>query len=181
MNKQAFLIYRSFYAPVAHLTDEHLGRLFRAIFNYQIDGIEPGPLDPEFMAFQFFKNQFDLDDAKYTDRCERNKTNARKRWDATAYDRIQTNAKDADNDNDNDNEKENSKLFYRAFDHLKISFDEVNKLLLEYSKEQIEDVLNKIENYAHNKKYKNLYLTSLNWLKKEYPQKSTKGKYIPTL
>lgn len=55
---------------------------------------------------------------------------------------------------------------YRAFAHLKISFIEVEKLNKEgFSIEKVDDILNRIENYAKNKNFKSLYLTALNWLK----------------
>lgn len=63
----------------------------------------------------------------------------------------------------------NNKGVYREFKHLKLTINDFNKLKEDYTKSQIDDILNKIENYKNNKKYNSLYLTSLNWLKKEHP------------
>ena len=58
--------------------------------------------------------------------------------------------------------------YYREFDHLKISVEDFEKLVeLKNTKEEIDFVLDKIENYSKNKDYKNLFLTAKNWLKKE--------------
>lgn len=76
--KESFLIFKAFYAPIETLSDEDLGRLFRCIFKYQIEGIEPTNTDRIFMAFQFFKNQFRLDEVKYSKVVNRNQTNGSK-------------------------------------------------------------------------------------------------------
>jgi len=49
--------------------------------------------------------------------------------------------------------------------HLSLSFDEYNKLLINYSKNEIDDILDDIQNHKNNKKYTSLYLTALKWLK----------------
>lgn len=75
--KDSFLLYKSFYGPVSGLSDKQLGRLFRAIFLYQIDGSTQVDADIQ-MAFAFFKNQMDIDGGKYQKVIERNKRNGSK-------------------------------------------------------------------------------------------------------
>lgn len=112
--RESFILYKSFFEPIAKFTDERLGRLFRAIFQWQIDGRSNPEPDIE-VAFGFFVNQFRIDNSKYQERCEKNRENAQLRWqmrtDANGCERIPSVAKDADNDNENDNENVNENGF----------------------------------------------------------------------
>ena len=65
--RPSFLIYKSFYGSIKHLTDENLGKLFRAMFEYHNDRVLK--LEPEIqMALNFIKNQFELDQRKWEKR-----------------------------------------------------------------------------------------------------------------
>ena len=67
---------------------------------------------------------------------------------------------------------ENNENTYRKFAHLSLSISEFEKLEAEYDKRTIDMVLDSIENYKDNKKYKSLYLTAKKWLTKELKKKS---------
>lgn len=75
--KDSFILYNSFYEPIKTLKNEQLGKLFRAIFNYTING-EITQEDDILIAFMFIKNQLDIDNEKYLKICERNKMNGQK-------------------------------------------------------------------------------------------------------
>jgi len=69
----------------------------------------------------------------------------------------------------NNNVNKDNKNIYRSFSHLFIYESEVKKLLETYNISQIENILNDIENYKGNTKYKSLYLTAIKWLQKNQP------------
>lgn len=77
MGKETFIIYKSFYKPIQKMSDKQLGRLFRAIFKYQL-GEEVTVEEDIEMAFEFFKSRFELDESKYQGIVERNRNNGRK-------------------------------------------------------------------------------------------------------
>lgn len=87
MSKESFIIYTRFYKPISKMTNEQLGRLFRAIFIYQQEGVEEVDADIE-MAFAFFVNQFEIDMRKYRERERMNRENGRKGGRAKAQKRI---------------------------------------------------------------------------------------------
>jgi hypothetical protein len=108
--KESFVIYKAFYEPISELSDEDLGQLFRCIFLYQIKEIEPANTSRIYMAFQFFKNQFRLDNEKYLVVVNRNKNNGLKGGRPKTQDNPKNpvgylKPKKADNDNNNDNDK----------------------------------------------------------------------------
>lgn len=63
-------------------------------------------------------------------------------------------------------------LFYRKFKHLKLSFDEFDKLLqMGFTQQEIDKNLDSIENYKKNTNYVSLYLTVKNWIIKDREMK----------
>ncbi len=78
-NKKSFVIYHNLYEPIKGLSNEQLGKLFRALFEYEINGVLSVDDDIQ-MPFAFFKNSLDINREKYKKRCEQNRKNAKKRW-----------------------------------------------------------------------------------------------------
>ena len=95
-DKKSFLLYCDIIHTIEQLTDEQAGHLFKHILQYVNDK------DPQTdnvitkIAFEPIKQTLKRDLKKYEDIRKRNSENARKRWDATAYDRIPNNTKNAD-------------------------------------------------------------------------------------
>ena len=79
--RPSFLIYKSFYKPIKNLSDVDKGKLFEAIFKYQTQDFEGSEqeIEPQIqMAFEFFKNQFELDNIKWEKRAAAQKANGKK-------------------------------------------------------------------------------------------------------
>ena len=70
---------------------------------------------------------------------------------------------------------------YVSFAHLSITKGECVKLSENYTKKQIDTILEAIQNYKPNKKYTSLYLTAKNWLKKEYGENGREAKEVDPL
>jgi DNA replication protein DnaD len=75
----------------------------------------------------------------------------------------------------NNNDK-NDKNIYMSCQHLTMTHDEHNKLIDQFGLKAVQDKLEYAENYAGLKKYKSLYLTLNNWLKKD-KENQPKPKY----
>jgi len=63
--KNGFLLYKTQWEPLHELDDEDLGALMRAIFEYQIEGVEPPKKSPIAAYFKFIKAQFSIDEGGY--------------------------------------------------------------------------------------------------------------------
>jgi hypothetical protein len=64
---------------------------------------------------------------------------------------------------------------YRKFAHLEISQSDFQKLIdAGFTKEKIDNILDRIENYKNNKGYTSLYLTANNWLKDDLEKEKLK-------
>lgn len=193
--KDGFIIYKSFYKPISRLSDKQLGRLFRAIFLYQLDGVATVEYDIE-MAFEFFKNQFEIDEQKYQGIVERNRDNGRKGGrkknpnNPVGFQEPSESHKD--NDKDNDKDKENPPFIppvdgrvgydlFGKFKNVELKPEELRKLQMDFGEAEtqsaIEDLSCKLmdgstESRAH-------YATLTYWLasrQKRGGQQQQKGK-----
>ena len=170
-DKKSFLLYCDVLHTVEKLNDQQAGKLFKHILNY-VNDLNPicEDLITE-IAFEPIKQSLKRDlikwDEKIQKRSDAGKAGATKRWQNMANDskRIKQIAKMAVSVSVSDSVINT----YRRFAHLSITNDEVKKLLEKNTQEQIDNVLNDIENYKGNTKYKSLYLTACKWLQKNEP------------
>ena len=105
-DKKSFLLYCDIIHTVEQLTDEQAGDLFRHILRYVNDQDPQSDSVITKIAFEPIKQALKRDLDKYKSICERNSDNAKKRWDATASDRIPKHTKNADSDSDSDIDKD---------------------------------------------------------------------------
>ena len=157
--KKGFILYKSLYEPIKALDKEQKGELMEAIFEYQLTGeiIELNPIVN--MAFMFFKNQFDIDNVKYLEKCKKAKESVEKRWnkkDTNVYERIETNTDNTDKrekieDNSKKKEEEREKIKEQA----KKIYDLYPSQTLRNGKKcqtkSKEKNLKKLENYLNGK------------------------------
>ena len=112
--KNSFLIYHEYKEVLEDLTNEELGILFRAVFEYEIDHIEPSFTGLLKMAFRVIKGNLDRDRNKYDKRCETSARNGKlggaPKGNKNAKKQPKNNLKQpkqADNDNETENDTDN--------------------------------------------------------------------------
>lgn len=103
-DQKGFIVYGDTKAVVDELTNEQAGELFRGMLNYFVDGTDPEFSDVLKIAFIPIRQQMDRNSDKYAKMCDRNRKNAKMRWDAVGCDRMRSDAVDANiNTNTNTN------------------------------------------------------------------------------
>lgn len=69
--KKSFIVYHSYRECIEDLTDEEVGKLFKAMLEYSQKGEVPEMAKPLKVAFRFIRLQMDADEEKYTNECNR--------------------------------------------------------------------------------------------------------------
>ena len=104
--KNSFLLYTELIETIEEITNEQAGVLFKHILRYVNDQNPEAPDDLTRLLFIPIKQNLKRDLQKWESIRQRNSANARKRWHATASDRIPKNTKNAVNVNANVNVNE---------------------------------------------------------------------------
>lgn len=149
MAKNSFVLYHNYRETLEDLTDEQVGKLFRAIFDYEIYKTEPNFTGELKIAFRFIKKDLDINLNKYENICERNRKNGQKGGAPKGNQNARKQPKQPkqpDNDNEYDNEydndydidydnieeskkeskeKENNNLVSHARTHERMSYDDI--------------------------------------------------------
>ena len=178
-NKKGFLLYCDLIHTVQKLNDEQAGKLFKHVLDY-VNDLNPVTEDLlTQVCFEPIKQSLKRDLKKWEKQHEqriaagKKSAQVRKQNSTTVNDRsVSSTVRGSVSDKD----------IYRSFAHLSMSLTEFNKLEIEYTKQQIDEIIDSIQNFANNKKYKSLYLTAKNWLKKlpkeEEDKLTTKAKRL---
>ena len=180
-NKKSFIAYSDWKDTFDALPDDKAGLLIKHIFAYVND---ENPISDDLIINAVFPNikntlKRDLEKWKkqYSQRVEAGKKSAevRKR-NATAVNERSTSVDESTFSSTvsgsvsvsvSDSVNESKENIYIEKDHLRISWDEMNKLIDEFGEVRANDYVNQVLNYRKNTKYKSLYLTALKWLRRD--------------
>lgn len=164
--RDSFIFYRSFFEATKTLTTEQAADLYYAICSYALDRKELELDDVQKALFSLIKPQLDANHKRWENSKKGGRPNQTKTKLKPKRNQKQTKPKPNVNVNVNVNDNVNENI-YRKFAHLHINLNDYEKLINEYGSEKVIDILDQIENYKGNTKYKNLYLTAKNWLKRD--------------
>lgn len=106
MAKKGVIMYYDLLEQLQDFSDESFGKIARAMIEYDKNGTLPNFEGELKIAFKFIKLSIDRNKEEYEQKCEKNRDNALKRWNANGCERIQTDAINADTDKDNDIDKD---------------------------------------------------------------------------
>ena len=119
--------------------------------------------DDENVVIEFLDEQFDTLNILLKDRRRAGRKGGKQKA-SNAKAKLKQTSSYKDKDKDNNKDKE----VYREFAHLSLSKEEFESIKATgYTQRRIDDILDSIENYQGNAKYKSLNLTVRAWLKRD--------------
>jgi len=168
MERDSMIIYRSFYEAIKELPKENQADVWSAVYEFGLNGKRIELTGISKTIFTLIAPQLEANYKKYLNGIKPKQKQIESKTEAKPKQKI---SKSEANVNVNVNDNENNNNIYRKFLHLKLTVDEFDKLRVDYSAEQINNVLDNIENFKSNKNYSSLFLTAKNWLKRDAVQK----------
>ena len=161
--KDSMVFYRSFYEALKDLPDNDRLAIYDAIFSYGLDLKEVELSGIAAVIWKLVKPNIEANNRRY----ENGKKGAKAKQEESkrkAKGRQRQSKPKANKDVELNN------TIYHQFNHLSISIDDNKKLIDKYfyTQSEIDTVYQRIENYRDNKKYSSLYLTALDWLKRDF-------------
>lgn len=200
MSKKYFCAYYSYLDSMETLTDEERGRLFTACLIYGKTGQVPDLPGHEKHVFPSFKSQIDRDNKEYDSYCESQKERAKKRWNASACQGMQTDANEKEKEKEKEKENitspltpqgeaeqseslkvEKAKGTAKAVNHSKTSVQIRFQSFWEaYPKKKAKgDALKAFNKLNPDDGLMEKMLSALEWQKKSFDWTKDGGQYIP--
>lgn len=130
-DKKSFILYADLIHVTEKLTNEQAGILLKHVLRYVNDQNPVAPDQFTEVIFEPIRQNLKRDLVKYENIREKNQSNAKKRWDAVAFDRIPSDAYDAVNDNVNVLNTDNSN---KIDDRKRSFYNSLRDYVKEYSK-----------------------------------------------
>lgn len=184
--KKSFSLYKSWYPMVKAMTDDNRGKLFGAIYDYQVNGTEPDAESNIYPIFCLMKSKFDEDNIKYEEACKRNAENGAKggrpktQNNPVGFTKTHSNPQKADTDTETDTDthtdtdtdiynkksKRAPRHRYGEYKNVLLSDNDLEVLNSEYGEEETQKAIKRLDEYIETsgKKYKNHRLVMKNWV-----------------
>lgn len=113
MAREFFCCYHSYKKKCEKLSDQELGRLFRALMDFSETGERADLAGREAIAFDFIADDIARAEATYAEKCRKNAASgavgARRRWHSENSGRQKPHSENSQEKNENENEKEKEK------------------------------------------------------------------------